>query len=73
MRTRGLLILALVLLAANVGWWLLHGSGDAPWQRTPTPAVSAEAPLPSSPDPPAAFAPGPGSAAARLGAGSLAV
>ena len=56
MRTRGLLILALVLLAANVGWWLLHGSGDAPWQRAPTPAVSAEAPLPSSPGPPEARA-----------------
>lgn len=44
MRMRGLLILALALLAANVGWWLLRGHDGPMWQRTPTPVVSADEP-----------------------------
>lgn len=51
MRLRGLLILALVLLAANLGWWLLRGADAAPlWQRSPTPQVSADEPVPTAPD-----------------------
>jgi len=45
-RARGLLILALVLLAANLGWWLLRGDGGPPWQRSPTPQVSGDEPMP---------------------------
>lgn len=68
MRTRGLLILALVLLAANVGWWLLRGIDGTLWQRAPTPAVSsAEAGLPAAPEaqmPASPDAPAPGAASA---------
>ncbi len=68
MRTRGLLILALVLLAANVGWWLLRGSDGSLWQRAPTPAAPAEAVVPAAPGarmPASPDAPAPGVASAR--------
>ena len=34
---RWLIVLALLLLLANAGWWLLGGEGRMPWQRSPAP------------------------------------
>jgi len=44
---RVLLILALGLLAANVGWWLLRGDEAPLWKRTPAP-VTGEGDLASA-------------------------
>ncbi len=46
---RWLGIAALVLLLANVGWWLLRESGGRPWQRAPAPSPAVVAPSPAPP------------------------
>ena len=48
---RWLIVLALLLLLANVGWWLLGDERRTPWQRSPTPAAAAVATAPASPTP----------------------
>lgn len=44
---RWLMAVVLLLLLANVGWWLLRGDSGASWQRNPTPVVTA-APEPAA-------------------------
>ena len=43
---RLLMVLVLLLLLGNVGWWLLRGDGGLPWQRSPTPVVATADPVP---------------------------